>query len=155
MSISCPQCAAQMPDDAAFCPACGRAMPAAARAQGTVGAFPENIAGALAYVTFIPAIIFLLVDPYRTNRFVRFHSLQCLFGYLALFLVGAVLRIAGVVLYIIPVLGHLLIFLVSVVVGLAAFVIWLVLVIKALQGEEFKVPIIGDLAERQAAAGRL
>ncbi len=128
-------------------------MYAAQRARGTVGMFPENIAGALAYVTVIPPIIFLLLDPYRKNRFVRFHSLQCLFLWLALVVIGAVLRLAGVVLSIIPVLGHLLVFLISMVIGLAAFVIWLVLVIKALQGEEFKLPVVGDLAERQAALG--
>ena len=142
-----------MPDDVAFCPSCGNAMGPRPRAHGTVGMFPENIAGALAYVTVIPPIIFLLLDPYRRNRFVRFHSLQCLFLWLALFLIGAVLRLAGVVLSIIPVLGHLLVFLISMVIGLAAFVVWLVLVIKALQGEEFKLPVVGDLAERQAAVG--
>lgn len=153
MSIVCPKCATEMPDDVAFCPSCGNAMGPRPRAHGTVGMFPENIAGALAYVTVIPPIIFLLLDPYRRNRFVRFHSLQCLFLWLALFLIGAVLRLAGVVLSIIPVLGHLLVFLISMVIGLAAFVIWLVLVIKALQGEEFKLPVVGDLAERQAAVG--
>ena len=153
MSIFCPKCSTEMPDNAAFCPSCGHGMLAASKAHGMVGVFPENIAGALAYVTIIPPIIFLLVDPYRRNRFVRFHSLQCLFLWLALFLLGAILRLAGVVLSIIPVLGHLLVFLISMVIGLAAFVIWLVLVIKALQGEEFKLPVVGDLAERQAMVG--
>jgi uncharacterized membrane protein len=153
MPIVCPKCATEMPDDVAFCPSCGNAMEPRPRAHGTVGMFPENIAGALAYVTVIPPIIFLLLDPYRRNRFVRFHSLQCLFLWLALFLIGAVLRLAGVVLSIIPVLGHLLVFLISMVIGLAAFVVWLVLVIKALQGEEFKLPVVSDLAERQAAVG--
>lgn len=132
--------------DAASCPGCGHTVPAV-RAEGRVGVFPENIAGALAYVTFIPAMIFLLVEPYRRNRFVRFHSLQCLLLYLALFLVSAVLSLAARVLGLLPMV------LLSVVVGLAAFVLLLVLVIKALQGETFKVPILGDLAEGQAATG--
>src|SRR3984957_13081545 len=153
MSIFCPQCAVEIPENSAVCPNCGHATSAAVRARGTVGVFPENIAGALAYITVVPAIVFLLIDPYRRNRFVRFHSLQCLFLWLALFLIGAVLRLAGAVLSIIPGLGHLLVFLFSMVIGLAAFVVWLVLVIKALQGEEFKVPVVGDLAERQAAVG--
>ena len=123
-----------------------------ARAQGTVGSFPENIAGALAYFTFIPAIVFLLVEPYSRNRFVRFHSVQCLLLWGAALVLGAALKIAGWVLLIIPVIGHLLVFLISVVVGLAAFVVWLVLVVKALQGEAFKLPVIGDWAERQAGA---
>jgi uncharacterized membrane protein len=46
----------------------------------------------------------------------------------------------------------LLFLLIAVVVTLGAFVTWLVLVIKALQGEAFKLPVVGDLAERQSAA---
>jgi uncharacterized membrane protein len=56
------------------------------------------------------------------------------------------------ILYIIPVLGHLLVWLIAMVVILGTVVIWLVLVVKALQGEAFKLPVIGDLAERQAGS---
>jgi uncharacterized membrane protein len=51
-------------------------------------------------------------------------------------------------LFIIPVLGPLLVLLVSMVVVLAAVVIWLVLVVKAFQGEMFKLPWLGDFAAR-------
>ena len=150
MPISCPQCVAQMPEDAAFCPNCGHSMGIPARAQGTVGALKENIAGALAYM-LIPAIVFVLLEPYNKNRFVRFHSFQCIFAWVSAIVIGAVLKLVAVVLLIIPFLGHLLAFLIYMVVGLGCFVIWLVLVAKALQGEMFKLPVIGDLAERQAS----
>ena len=127
-------------------------MVAEARAQGRVGIFPESVAGALAYVTFIPAVIFLLLDPYKKNRFVRFHSFQSIFLWVAGFLLGVAFKFVGLVLLIIPVLGHLLLWLISMVVALAAVVIWLVLLVKALQGEAFKLPIIGELAERQAGS---
>ena len=39
----------------------------------------DNAAGALAYVTIIPAIIFLIVAPYNTNSYIRFHSWQSIF----------------------------------------------------------------------------
>ena len=139
-----------MPDTAAFCPGCGRPMQTVARAQGRVGVLPENLAGALAYLTFIPALVFLLLEPYNRNRFVRFHSFQCLLLWGAAIVLGVALKIIGLILLIIPVLGHLLFFLISVVVGLAGFVIWLVLVVKALQGEAFKLPVVGDFAEQQA-----
>ena len=151
MSISCPQCAVSMPDAAAYCPGCGRAMLSAARAHGTVGALPETLAGALAYFTFIPAIVFLFVEPYSKNRFVRFHSFQCLGLWLVAVVVGALLRVVGFLVFFIPVLGHLLVWLASMVVSLAFFAIWAVLVVKALQGEMFKLPVVGDFAERQTA----
>jgi len=152
MSISCPHCAAAMPETAAFCPGCGRPMQTTARPHSRVGIFPENIAGAVAYFTFIPAIVFLFLSPYNTNRFLRFHSFQCLFLWIALVLTGTALKIIGLVLLIIPVLGHLLVVLLSMVLGLAAVLIWLVLIVKASQGEAFKLPMLGDFAEQQASA---
>ena len=149
---SCPHCAAQMPETAAFCPGCGRSMHAPPRAQGTVGVLPERIAGGLAYFTFVPAIILLVLDPYNKNRFVRFHAVQCLLLGGAGILLAIALKLASVVLFLIPVLGPLLVWLVSAVVGLAVVVIWLVLVIKAFQGEMFKLPILGDLAEQYAGS---
>ncbi len=144
--ISCPHCAAQMPNTAGFCPGCGRPRQTETRAHGTVGILPENIAGVLAYVTFIPAIVFLLVEPYKENRFVRFHSVQSLLLCGTEILAAIALKLASIVLFIIPVLGPLLVLLVSMVVGLAAVVIWLVLVVKAFQGEMFKLPWLGDFA---------
>lgn len=147
---SCPHCAARMPVTAAFCPGCGLPVQAEARALGRVGPFAESVAGALAYFTFIPAIIFLLVEPFRKSRFVRFHSVQCLLLGGAAIVLAIAIKLASVVLLIIPVLGPLVVVLVSTVVALAVFVIWLVLVIKAFQGEMFKLPLLGDLAGQQA-----
>jgi uncharacterized membrane protein len=139
-----------MPDAAAFCPGCGRPMQTATRAQGTVGRLPEAIAGALGYFTFIPATFFLAASPYNRNRFVRFHSLQCLFFTLACLLIGIAIKLASFILFLIPVLGPLLVSLTSIVAALAAVVLWLVLVVKAFQGEMFMLPVLGELAERQA-----
>jgi uncharacterized membrane protein len=139
-----------MPDTAAFCPGCGRSMRAGERARGTVGLLPETLAGALAYFVF-PAIVFLLVEPYNKNRFVRFHSFQCFGVYLAGAVVVAILRIVGFFLFLIPVVGQPLVWLISMVVALAFFTLLIVLLVKALQGEMFKLPFLGDFAERKAA----
>ena len=122
------------------------------RASGAVGVLPENIGGALAYFTFIPAILFLVLEPYKKNRFLRFHSLQCLFLWGAAILTGIALKLASVVLFIVPVLGPLLVLVVAVVVVLAAFVIWLVLVVKAFQGEMFHLPMLGEFAAQYASS---
>jgi uncharacterized membrane protein len=153
----CSACGTQMADDAAFCPKCGKAA-AQAGAQGTYSAPPptppaaapatpmaENVAGMLAYFTIIPAIIFLLIEPYNRNRFVRFHSFQCLFTAAALIVLQIVLSFFN---YFIPVL----MFGVYGLVGLAELALWILLVVKAYQHEMFKLPIVGDLAEKQAGA---
>ena len=145
-----------MPDTAAYCPGCGRALGPIEPARGALGALPETLAGGLAYF-LLPAIVFLFAEPYRSNRFVRFHCFQCLALCLAAVVVGALLRVMGLllffILFFIPVLSHLLLLLVSMIAGLAFFVVWVVLVVKALQGEMFKLPVLGDFAERHAAAG--
>ena len=141
-----------MPDAAAFCPGCGRAMRPVERVQGKVGALPQTIAGALAYCTIIPAIVFLRVEPYNKNRFVRFHSFQCIGLRFAALVVGTALRIVDLLLSFVPLIGQLLMLLSSMVVGLGFVVIWLVLVVKALQGESFKLPLLGSFAEQQANA---
>lgn len=106
----------------------------------------ENAAGGLAYITIIPAIIFLLVEPYNRSSYIRFHAWQCIF-----------MAVAWIVLDIaISIFGHLLSFFTLIAFGLyplvalAMLILWLMVLIKAFNGERFKLPILGDLAEKQA-----
>ena len=39
----------------------------------------DNAAGAVAYITIVPAIVFLVIPPYNTNPYVRFHAWQSIF----------------------------------------------------------------------------
>ena len=99
----------------------------------------------LAYVTIIPAIIFLVVEPYNKSRFIRFHSFQCIFFCVALIAIQIGLSILAFV----PFMGLITIPL-HLLVGLGALALWIVLLLKANQGQMFKLPVIGDLAEKQA-----
>lgn len=120
------------------------------KVEGKIGLLPRNIAGALAYLTFIPAIVFLAIEPYRRDRFVRFHSTQCLLLWLTGVILGLSIRLLALVLFMIPVFGVLLVSLISVLAALAGFLFWLVLVVKALQGRAFKLSVLGELAEHYA-----
>jgi uncharacterized membrane protein len=152
MSISCPECEASIPEAAASCPACGRQINLSEEelAQGKIGALPRTVAGALAYCALVPAILFLLVEPYKEDRFVRFHSFQSIGLTVVAVAAAAILRIAGVVLALLPRVGPLMVILVSMAVGLGVVVLWGVVVVKALQGEMFELPWIGEVAQRQA-----
>jgi uncharacterized membrane protein len=101
----------------------------------------------LAYVTIIPAIVFLVLEPYNKRRFIRFHAFQCIFLCIALVVLGIVLQI----LWQIPFLGWVGVLLWPLV-GLAELVLWIFLLLKAYQGQMFKLPVIGDMAEKQANA---
>lgn len=101
----------------------------------------DNAAGALAYVTIIPAIVFLIVEPYNRNSYVRFHSWQSIFLGIAAFAVDTVLSF-------IPIIGWILIPFVMI----GFLVVWIIAIMKALKGARFKLPIIGKFAEQQAGA---
>jgi len=103
---------------------------------------PENVAGMLSYFVF-PAIIFLFVQPFSRNRFVRFHCFQCLITMGVLLVVHLFLALLAraLPLVVLPLFGLLL---------LAELTLLLLLLMKTYQGERFKLPIIGDLAEARA-----
>ena len=145
---SCSVCSAEMPETAAFCPGCGRPMYSTARPK--IGVLRENVAGALAYFSFVPAIVFLFLDPYRRNRFVRFHAVQCLLVWLVGIVVTLALRLLGMALILIPIVGPLLVVVVDVAVFFAAFLLWVVLTIKALQREMFGLPWLGTVAHQRS-----
>jgi uncharacterized membrane protein len=144
----CTVCGAQTPDGSTMCPACSRSgAPAARPAQPTAGGLTDNVAGMLAYVTFIPAIIFLVMEPYNKNRFIRFHSFQSIFLAVAMIAISIGLSIFSFV----PVLGLMLLPL-HLLIWLGLFALWIVLLLKANQGQMWKLPVIGDMAEKQAGA---
>ena len=54
----------------------------------------DNVAGMLAYITIVPAIIFLVMAPYNQNKFIRFHAFQSIFlnvGMIAYFIASGIL----------------------------------------------------------------
>ena len=158
----CSKCGADI-TGVASCPQCGTAAGEQPAGAGTAPqtapaaqSLPNNVAGALAYVTPIPAIIFLLIDPFKTIRFVRFHSLQSIrfvrFHSLQsiIFCVTAfVLQFAlGIVSVALSFMGIPFIGLLSTLISIGIFVLWIVLVIKAYQGQEFQLPVISGLAAK-------
>src|ERR1700689_5268973 len=110
--------------------------------ETTQSGLSDNPAGAPAYVTIIPAILFLVMEPYNRNPFIKFHSWQCIFFSIAC--IG--LWVVDMVLAFIPILGWILMLLI----GLGVIAIWIVCVMKAFNGQKFMLPVIGALAEKQA-----
>ena len=103
------------------------------------GGLSENSAAALSYLTFIPAIIFLLIEPYSKSAFVRFHAIQCIAFSVVAFAIH-------IVLIFIPIIGWLI----SLFLTLVFFVLWVLCIMKASKGEWYKLPFIGDFALKQS-----
>ena len=108
----------------------------------------NNAAGAIAYFTFIPAIIFLLVPPYNANPYVRFHAWQSLMLNVSVVLISILLSFVLVIFLIFD--AELLVVFKNLV-WLGWFVLWLMCVLKAMNGQRFRIPVLGSVAERQSA----
>lgn len=106
----------------------------------------KNIAGLLCYLV-IPAIIFLVLEPYNKSRFIRFHAFQALM----LAAASIVTQIALTFLIILmPGFIDWIFSLASTLASLGFFVLWIFMMVKAYSNEMYKLPVIGDLADQQA-----
>ncbi|MBM4323397.1 MAG: DUF4870 domain-containing protein [Deltaproteobacteria bacterium] len=94
----------------------------------------ENVAGFLCYlVGFITGIVFLVVE--KKSSFVRFHAMQSTITFLGLFVIMGVISF-------IPIINLLIVPL-----WLLGLILWLILMVKALQGQRYALPIVGKMAE--------
>ena len=98
----------------------------------------QNVAGLLCYLAgWITGLIFFLIE--KENKFVRFHAMQSIITFGGLTMLFMVLGF-------IPILGWAL----FPILGIVQLVLWILLMVKAYQGEQFKLPVIGDMAEKNA-----
>jgi uncharacterized membrane protein len=141
----CSSCGTQMADGTTVCPGCGKAASGAAATSAPAGGgLQDNVAGMLAYL-FIPAILFLVLEPYNRNKFIRFHAFQSLFLTAAWIALCIVLSIIAAI----PFFGWFTLLLWPLI-SIGFFVLWIILMVKAYGNQKFKLPFIGDLAEQQA-----
>ena len=165
----CQTCGTSLPDGSPTCTACGatQGVAAAGAAPGPIpGAIPgpipgtipaaplpaagltPNVAGALAYlVGAITGILFLVIDPFKADRFVRFHAFQSIFFNLAWIAFWIVWMIVGLML---GAISHGLFFIIQLPINLlitvGGFCLWAYLMYTAYQGKTFQLPVIGALA---------
>jgi len=160
----CARCGAQLAEGTSFCASCGAPVasapsgsapapavgPAPSSAAGT--AMASNVAGLLTYILgFITGIIFLVIEPYKNDKFVRFHAFQSIFFNVALIVFWIAYTIVASVLGVVS-LGILAMAmgLLSLLIALAVLAYWIFLMYKAYNNELYKIPFIGDLSAKQA-----
>jgi len=149
--MHCNKCGVEMVPGSAFCASCGQPASLVATESGgttvTAPGMPANLAGALCYLLgFVTAIVFLVLDPYRRDRFVRFHAFQSIFfsvAWIALYIALGILE------SLLPWTLLRLVATLSIFVSLALFCVALWLMYRAYNKERFKLPILGELAEKQ------
>lgn len=119
---------------------------AAATPEVNSSGLSYNAAAGIAYLTIIPAIVFLIIEPFKKNAFVRFHAWQSIFFFIAWTVIDI---LVGLVQHIVPSSVFLTLTALQLV-ALALFIVWLIVFIGAFGGKRIKLPVIGDLAARQA-----
>ncbi|MEK6690374.1 MAG: DUF4870 domain-containing protein [Nitrospirota bacterium] len=108
-----------------------------------------NLAAALSYVlSIITGVIFFVIE--KENKYVRFHAMQAILFGAAWIVLWIVLGIVSLGLIFVPIIGWIINAVIYLGLGLGGFILWLLLMYKAYQGEKFKLPIIGDIAEKNA-----
>ncbi len=161
---TCAKCGGQLLEGATFCGSCGTPVTGAASPQpvagggGAAAATPAaatsglapNVAGALAYVTLIPPILFLVMEPYNKDKFIRFHSFQSLFFHAAAIVIWIAGMILTFIIGLVPVVGWIIDILLWLALGLGLFIVWVLCVYKAYQNQRWELPVIGKLAAQQA-----
>ncbi len=156
----CTKCGAVVADNAAFCASCGSPQsPSGAPPSAAPGAPPagsaaqtqtqmaENVAGVLCYVVgWITGLIFFFIDK---RPFVRFHAAQSIVVFGGLHILSIVLGMFfGVSMFTTGLTGFSLTWALVGLVNLVAIILWIVLMVKAYQGERFRVPLAADIAEK-------
>lgn len=164
--MQCPACHNEVSPQSAFCTSCGAPMAAAAGTPPAAGAPPaptyavqpvatagsglsDTAAAAISYLTIIPAIIFLVIEPYNKKPFIRFHCFQSIGLTVVWFALWIAITVLHIALHFIPLIGILFVF-ADLVICVGMFIVWLLAIMKASKGEWYKLPFIGDFAEKQA-----
>ncbi len=105
-----------------------------------------NVAGMLCYpLSFVTGLLFLILTPYNRDSFVRFHAWQAIFFFLALLVLSVALRLLPW-----PLEWMFFIPLRLLALGGTGWLMY-----KAYNNERFKLPLIGDWAEKQASKNAL
>lgn len=151
----CPNCGSQV-TAGGFCQNCGTPVaggtaPAGAGAAYAPPATPvsasgltENVASALCYLFgLVTGIIFLLLAPYNQNKTVRFHAFQSIFMHVAIIVLWILYTVTSF-------MTHGIGFLLFPLFSLLVIALWLYMMFSAYNNKKVKLPIVGDLAEKQA-----
>lgn len=168
---TCSKCGAQY--EGKFCPECGasadsfdtmgtQGQPAGGPppAAGASGGMDANVAGTICYVlTWLTGLIFLLLEPYKNDKKIRFHAFQAIFFGVGITVLAIVVTVVSTIVGIalgatlggvIASIVGLVFTLLSLVIWVGGLIVWILLMVKTYQGQKWVLPFIGPMAEKYA-----
>ena len=138
----CAKCGTQNDEGTKYCKNCGSILDVPGKAAGSTTSLEPNVAGTLCYLAgWITGLIFILIE--KENKFVRFHAMQSIVTFGGLTVVWVMLQVLTSV-----VSGWF--WILGAPVWILSVILWVILMVKAYQGERFKLPIAGDIAGKNS-----
>lgn len=126
--------------------------PPSAAAPSSTGLDP-NVAAALAYIAGpFSAVLVLLAE--RANSYVRFHAWQSILGLGGLGLLAVATLLLSFLTLLLSPLVFTLMYRVSAAIACVWLVVWAFCLVKAYTGSRFRLPLVGNIAERRAGSGQ-
>jgi uncharacterized membrane protein len=149
----CSHCGTQVGDRDAFCAKCGGSQPVSpARPKDFLGDLPPRTAALLCYIPvvgWVPALVVLAAERFRMDRTTRFHAFQGLYLFVTWlvvdWVVGPMSRSFGPAMRVLSLAAILKVF---------VFIGWIYMIIKVSHNETYKLPFLGELAERSVSEQR-
>ncbi|SRR5260370_24241699 len=159
----CGNCGATLTQESGFCGGCGKPIGAATQAPAPAsqtpstgsaavagGGLDSNLAGALSYALgLITGILFLVLEPYKNDRFVRFHAMQSVLFSVACVAFSIAWRIAVGILMSISGWLALATVPLRLLTSLGMVALWLFVIYQAYSKREYRIPFIGAIAAKQ------
>ena len=138
----CAKCGTKNAEGTKYCQNCGSMLDVqATRVAGSTTSLEPNVAGLLSYLgIWITGLIFILIE--KENKFVRFHAMQSIVTFGVITVLWVVLQVLASIFWPFYFLGFPF--------WILSVVLWIVLMVKAYQGERFKLPIAGDIADKNS-----
>jgi uncharacterized membrane protein len=158
----CANCGATLTDGGGFCGSCGKPVGAASPAaffepQIVATSSPvasagltSNAAAALTYILgLITGVVFLVLEPYKRDPFVRFHAMQSILFCAAAIVFSIAMSIVWGILFSISTSLIFVVMPLRLVIALGLFLFWLFVMYQAYSRREYRIPIIGAIAAKQ------
>jgi uncharacterized membrane protein len=138
----CAKCGTKNAEGTKYCQNCGSMLDTqAAKVAGSTTNLEPNVAGLLCYlVGWITGLVFIVIE--KENKFVRFHAMQSIVTFGVITVLWVVLQVLASIFWPFYFLGFPF--------WILSVVLWIILMVKAYQGERFKLPIAGDIAEKNS-----
>lgn len=139
----CLRCGEESARRSVLCAYCGTTLryPCSNGGGATSTGMDEKTVAVLSYLLgWVTGLVFFFIER---NKFVKFHAMQSILVF------GSISVVMVLIMILQSIMRTGLLGMVSALLMIGMLILWVILMVKASQGETFKLPVVGDIAEKQ------